>query len=314
MDSGTSIFETAESLPPGYDSKKTPEPLKNEETVRIAFEEYLAPKQKKVIGDSFPSCATTLNTILPSALVMDFNPIMNLTLSQRQCDDLCSISLNDCGLQDLPAFVPTWDSLTSLHTISLDNNLFKTPPSYGLAQLGPSLTQLSLSGCRLEAFPDALVLKLPFLRHLNVESNSISEMPNTMSHLTCLTNLRMSENLFSNIDFEVFKNMALNELTIFQQKHIHSKDASLFTVVEGIASRRGSINIAWNRIFVWSAAKLDDLQPWIAKHLELKLMPPLTTPVAFQSEEITYSFKDGSNWELLRKDWQRQVRMHMLPL
>jgi hypothetical protein len=124
----------------------------------------------------------------------------------------------------------------------------------------------------------------------------------------------MSENLFSNIDFEVFKNMALNELTIFQQKHIHSKDASLFTVVEGIASRRGSINIAWNRIFVWSAAKLDDLQPWIAKHLELKLRPPLTTPVAFQSEEITYSFKDGSNWELLRKDWQRQVRMHMLPL
>ena len=314
MDSGTSIFETAESLPPGYDSKKTPEPLKNEETVRIAFEEYLAPKQKKVIGDSFPSCANTLNTILPSALVMDFNPIMNLTLSQRQCDDLCSISLNDCGLQDLPAFVPTWDSLTSLHTISLDNNLFKTPPSYGLAQLGPSLTQLSLSGCRLEAFPEILMLKLPFLRHLNVESNSLSEMPNTISHLTCLTNLRMSENLFSYIDFEVFENIALNELTIFQQKHIHSKDASLFKVVEGIACRRGSINIAWNRIFVWSAAKLDDLQPWIAKHLELKLIPPLTTPVAFQSEEITYSFKDGSNWELLRKDWQRQVRMHMLPL
>ncbi len=124
----------------------------------------------------------------------------------------------------------------------------------------------------------------------------------------------MSENHMSFIDFDLFANMSLNELTMFQQKHIHSKAASLFKFVDGIASRRGSMNIAWNRLYVWSSANLDEIQLWIAKHLELKTVLPITTPVAFQSETNAYSFKDGSNWELLRKDWQRQVRMNMLPL
>ncbi len=84
--------------------------------------------------------------------------------------------------------------------------------------------------------------------------------------------------------------------------------------MDGIASRRGSMNIAWNRLYVWSSANLDEIQLWIAKHLELTTVLPITTPVAFHSETNAYSFKDGSNWELLRKDWQRQVRMNMLPL
>jgi Leucine-rich repeat (LRR) protein len=309
-----SILETAESLPPGYDSAKIPENLTSVTKNQLLFDEYVTPKQKLVSCNSATPASSKMqmSTILPSALVLDFNPIMNVSLSQKQCEDLCNISLNDCGLADLPALVPTWDSLTSLHTISLDNNLFKAPPSYGLGQLGPSLTQLSMSGCRLEEFPDILLVKLPFLRHLNVESNNLKVMPDAIAHLTCLTTLRMSENHFSSIEFDVFANMSLNELTLFQQKHIHTKGVSFFQFMDGIASRRGSITLAWNRMYTWSMANLEDLQPWIAKHLEPKVMLPITTPVAFQSEANAYFFKEGSNWELLRKDWQRHVRMNML--
>jgi Leucine-rich repeat (LRR) protein len=310
-----SILETAESLPPGYDHVNTRETLKSDETMRENFDEYLAPKQKVVSNDAASNFAQQhMNSILPSALVLDFNPIMNITLSQRQCEDICSLSLNDCGLDDLPALVPTWDSLISLHTISLDNNLFKIPPSYGLSQLGPSLTHLSLSGCRLSAFPELLLLKLPFLRHLNVESNSMNEVPFAIAQLTCLTDLRMSENHFSFMDFKIFANMSLNDLTMSQQKHIHTKGAEFLKCLEGIASRRGSIAMTWNRVYVWTHSMLDADEPWIAKHLQLQTTLPLTTPVSFKSEANAYVFKEGTSWELLRKDWQRQVRLIMLPL
>ena len=312
-----SILETAECLPPGYDSEQKCRSLKQiEEPQVVAFEEYFAPKHKLPNTESMSVLLMNkiTNAIAPSALVLDFNPIMNLTLSQSQCDDLCSMSLNDCGLDDLPTLVPTWDSLTSLHTLSLDNNLFKFPPSYGLGQLGPSLTQLSMSGCRLEEFSDILLLKLPFLRHLNVESNNLKEIPKAIAHLTCLTNLRMSENQLSTVDCNFFANISLNELTMFQKKHIHTQDMPFFKLMEGIASRRGSIAIAWCRVYAWSRASLDDIQPWIAKHLELKAVLPLTTPVEFNSEAMTYSFRDATSWDQLRKEWQRQVRLNMLPL
>jgi Leucine-rich repeat (LRR) protein len=309
-----SILETAECLPPGYDHVKSPETLKSDEPIRPAFDEYLAPKMKSVSNNPAPALAHTLtNSILPSALVLDFNPIINITLSQRQCEEICSLFLNDCGLEDLPTMVPNWDSLTSLHTISLDNNLFRTPPSYGLGQLGPSLTQLSMSGCRLSSFPEMLLLKLPFLRHLNLESNSINEVPLAIARLTCLTDLRMSENHFSFIDFEIFANMSLNELTMSQQKHIHTKDAAFVKCVEGLVSRRGSMTMAWNRVYMWSAVTLDAHEPWIAKHIKIQELLPLTTPVMFESEVNAYVFKEGTSWNQLRKDWQRQVRLNMLP-
>lgn len=311
----TSILDTAESLPPGYDLANMQQHVTNEESNQIIFDEYVAAKQKIVPGDSVSSATKTLlMAILPSALVLDFNPLLNMSLSPRQCEDVCSMSMNDCGLTDLPSLLPSWDNLTSLHTISLDNNLFKTPPSYGLGQLGPSLTQLSMSGCRLEAFPDILLLKLPFLRYLNVESNGLNEIPDTISCLTCLTHLKMSENHFSVINFDVFANTSLNEFTVFQQKHIHTKLELFFKFMDGIASRRGNIDMAWNRVYTWSAADSDNTQPWIFKHLEPMSMLPITIPVEFQSEENSYTFKDVSSWELLRKDWQRQVRMNMLPI
>ena len=84
--------------------------------------------------------------------------------------------------------------------------------------------------------------------------------------------------------------------------------------MDGIASRRGNICMAWNRLYTWSAADSDHIQPWIFKHLEPTSMLPIAIPVECQSEENAYSFKDGSSWELLRKDWQRQVRMNMMPI
>lgn len=123
----------------------------------------------------------------------------------------------------------------------------------------------------------------------------------------------MSENHFSFIDFEIFANMSLNELTMSQQKHIHTKDAAFVKCVEGLVSRRGSMTMAWNRVYMWSAVTLDAHEPWIAKHIKIQELLPLTTPVMFESEVNAYVFKEGTSWNQLRKDWQRQVRLNMLP-
>jgi hypothetical protein len=84
----------------------------------------------------------------------------------------------------------------------------------------------------------------------------------------------MSENHFSVIGFENFANMSLNDITICHQREIHTKEAACLKFVEGLASRRGSITLAWNREYLWSDLAPDAQEPWIARHIQLQEVLP----------------------------------------